>query len=432
MITLNRKVRFSHPDFTYTGTTYTEYLYGAIGFKVNADIRVDIHWEVEDVNMQFRASDDSIERLDDWSPSFIRDGFKAGDTITVSGTVSNNGSWTISTVEDKFIFVTGALTDEIVVSSIYGDTPIIAMDFYPNLIDNDSPLNLFNLTDRQTIPHYYADTITTDAANPTVMQVGTNSHGWVTPSDAATIYRLSFTNHIQTFVISHTFTITPIYLANQLTSLKNMQALNTGFIPAQGSYLDKLCLKYVYAIDGKYTALDPDPPHTSETIEFPKGQTGWFNEFMNGRPSTWTKQSITYSDNATGAGLSRIDYCKVVDVDARLMSQSATGNNTYIVQVMWLPRSESSYVNTATDYKTNFIYERALVSIGGATVQGENTGDYHFLKNVTATSVSANNPKIVFQIDFSQTLTDLFDVKSSDDLTYLIFITALNGATAAP
>ena len=424
MITLNRKVRFSHPDFTYTGTNYTEYLFGTVGFKINADIRIDILWSTEDINMRFRASDDSIERLDQWSTSFIRDGFRSGDTITVSGTVSNNGSWTISSVEDYFIFVTGALTDERVVCSIYGDTSITAIDFYPNLIENNSPLNLFNLTDRQTVPHYYADTISTDVANPTIMQIGTNSRGWVTPSDSATIYRLSVANHIQTFVISHTFNITPIYLVNQL---KNIQ---TGLPPAAGSYQDRFCLKYIYTVEGKYTALDPDPPHTTDgNVTFPKGQIGWFNEFMNGRPSTWTKQSIAYSDNATGAGLSKIDYCKIIDVDARLMSQSATGNNTYIVHVMYLPLNESAYMNTRTDFKTNFIYERAVVSIGGGTVQGENTGDYHFLKNVTATSVSANNPKIVFQIDFSQTLIDFFNCKSAEDLNYLIFITAQNGVT---
>ena len=427
MITINRKVRFSHPDFTYTGTTYTEYLFGSVGLKVNADIRIDVHWKIENANMQFRTSDDSIERLDRWLGSFIDSGFQAGDTITVSGTVSNNGSWTINSVDDNFIFVTGNLTDEIVVCSIYGDTPIIAMDFYPNLVENGAPLNLYNLTDRQTVPHYYADTITTDAANPTVMTIGTNSRGWVTPTDGATIYRLSFTNHIQTFVISHTFNITPIYLQNHLGNIQNLSP------PSAVPYLDRWSLKYIFTAEGKYAAYNPDPAHTTEGhIVFPKGQVGWFNEFVNGRSTTWTKQSITYSDNATGAGLSAIDYCKVIDVDARLMSQSATGNNTYIVQVMWLPRNESVYINTATDYKTNFIYERAVVSIGGATVQGENTGDYHFLKNVTATSVSANNPKIVFQIDYSQTIKDILDVKNTDDLNYLIFITAFNGVTAAP
>src|SRR3990167_10199806 len=197
--------------------------------------------------MQFRTSDDSIERLDRWLGSFIDSGFQAGDTITVSGTVSNNGSWTINSVDANFIFVTGNLTDEIVVCSIYGDTPIIAMDFYPNLVENGAPLNLYNLTDRQTVPHYYADTITTDAANPTVMTIGTNSRGWVTPTDGATIYRLSFTNHIQTFVISHTFNITPIYLADQLTNLQHRLA------PAAGSFKNRDCLKYVYTIEGKYT-----------------------------------------------------------------------------------------------------------------------------------------------------------------------------------
>jgi hypothetical protein len=226
-------------------------------------------------------------------------------------------------------------------------------------------------------------------------------------------------------VISHTFNITPIFLANQLAALKR------GIPPAAGAYQDRDCLGYVFTINGKFTAYDPDIVHTTDgNVEFPKGQTGWFNEFINGRPTVWTKSSLTYSDNANGATLSAIDYCKVVDVDAILQCQVTPGN-TYIVQVMYLPTNEDMYVNTATDFKTNFIYERAVVTIGGGTVQGENTGDYHYLKDVVATSLSGNRTKIDFQIDFSQTLIDKFDCLDSDNLNYLIFITAQNGATIA-
>jgi len=425
-VTLNRKVRFTHPDFTYVGTTYTEYLFGSIGLKVNAEIRIEVAWSTEGVNMKFLASDDSIQRLDGGLSSFIADGFRIGDTIAVTGTASNNGTYTISEISDEFIFITGALTNETVIANIFGDTPVTSMDFYPNLIENNSGFDLLNLTDRETIPKYYADTITTDPLNPTLMVVGTNSKGWVTPADQATIYRLSFTNHIQIFVISHTFNIAPIFLANQLSNLKH------GLAPASGAYQDRACLKYVYTIDARFTALDPDASHTTDgNVTFPKGQTGWFNEFLNGRPSVWTKESLLYTDGVTGEGLTAIDYSKVTDVNANLYCQVAAGDY-YMVQVMYLPQNEDEYINTLTDFKTNFIYERALVTIGAGAVQGENTGDYHFLKNVVATATTANSTNITFQIDFSSVLETLFDCKDSDNLNYLIFISAFNGGGAIP
>lgn len=417
-ITLNRKVRFSHPDITYSGTNYTEYLFGSIGLKVNADIRVEVAWSTEDVNMKFLASDDSIERLD--GNTFVVDGWREGDTIVIESTVSNNMTTTVSSISDdgSKLFVAGALTDETVIADVFGETPITSIDFYPNRVENSADLSLFDLTDRETAPKYFADTITTDAANPTVMTVGTNSKGWVTPHDRATIYRLSFANHIQTFVISHTFDITPIYVIGQLANLQHHLA------PAAGAYKDKFALKYVYTIDGKYSAFDPTIPHTTDgNVEFPKGQTGWFNEFINGRPTVWTKESIAYTDNATGKALTAIDYCKVVDVDAILQSQT-TGEVGFKVQVMYLPTNEERYVNTLTDYTTNFIYERAVIVSPGGIYQGENVGDYHFLRNASATSLGSNRYKVEFQLDFSQVVTDFLDTQDIYNRNYLIFITA--------
>lgn len=419
MITLNRKVRFSHADFTYAGTNYTEFLFGSIGLKVKAEIRIEVKWSTEDVTFVFLASDRTITRTD--SGSFITDGFHVGDTITISDTSLNNKSTFIAALTDDVMTTVGSLTDETVTGTVTGRTAISSIDFYPNLIDNNTAFNLFNLTDRETIPRYYCDDITTDAANPSIMQIATNSRGWVTPSDSATIYLESFNNNIQIFVINHTFNITPIFLANQLKNLQD------GIPPAAGQFKDRNCLKYVYTIDAKFTSYDPDVPHTTDgNVDFPKGQTGWFNEFINGRPTVWTKESITYADNATGLGMSNIDYCKITDVTARVVCQTAAGYY-YIVQVLYLPLNEDEYINTSTDFKTNFIYERAIVSLSGGISNGENTGDYHFLKNVVGSALSANRTQITFQIDFSQALIDLFDTKDADNLNYLIFITAQNG-----
>lgn len=419
-ITLNRKVRFSHFDFTYTGNNYTEYLYGSIGLKVNANIVCEVEWLSKDISIILTTTDKTIVRQD--SGSFWLDGFNIGDTITIVNTVSNNISTTITDISDNGNIMTVAglsLTETANSATIHGITSVVAIDFYPNLIDNSKPFSLDNLTDRETQPRYSADTVSTDSANPTVMIRTTNSQGWVSPHDRATIYQSSTANYIQTYVISHTFTILPLFLPNQLTKLQHHLA------PAAGAFKDKSCLKYVYVIDAKFSAYDPNPPHTSNGyITFPNGQTGWYNEFINGRPAVWIKESIAYTDNATGASLPAVDYCKVVDVVAKLTCQNLVDNANITVQVVYLPMDESQYINTLTNYATNYVYERALCTVSGATIQGENTGDYHFLKNVVATSPSINHVTVNFQIDYSQTVIDLFNSYSADNRNYLIFITA--------
>lgn len=421
-ITLYRAVRFTHPDYSYGGTNYTEFLLGSVGLKVTADIQVQHSYGTLTTNMRYTAVSNTIERLDGVS-DFLADGFRVNDTVVITGTLSNNTTGTITAINSDGTIMTitpaAPLVNETVVSTVQGDKDITSIDFYPNLIENGVDFSLFNLTDRETKPYYYADTISTDSGNPTIMTIGTNSHGWVTPGDRATVYKSSAsTTTNQIFIISHTFTITPLFLANQLETLKRLMP------PAAGDFKDRMCLKYIFQVDAKFSTLDPTIVHTSEgNITFPDGQTGWFNEFVNGRPSKWTKESILYFDNATGGGLTAIDYCKVVDVDAILKCEDTVVETRYIVQVMYLPVDEERYINTSTDYKTNFIYERAVVSLGGSA-QGENTGDYHFLKDVVCTSLSANRVKFDFQIDFSETLIDFFDTQDSDNLNYLIFITA--------
>lgn len=422
MIQLKRKVRFYHPYFTYySPQAYSEYLLGSIGLKVTANIQVVVSWGAIDVDLVFDNAAGTITRTD--NGSFLDDGFRDGDGIIITSTALNDASVApgVITVTEDVIYWSGVV-NETVNGTIQGYTDITSIDFYPNLIENNDDFSLFNLTDRETVPRYVADTISTDSANPTIMQVATNSKGWISPADSATIYKDSASTATeQIFVIQHTFTILPIFRSNEL---RNIQL---GLPPAATSFKDRFALKYVYTIDGKFSALDPTIVHTTDgNVVFPDGQVGWFDEFVNGRPTTYTKESISYSNNTTGKSLSGIEYCAVTNVDARI--QQAVGTmieSTFILHVMYLPLNEDRYINTLTDWKTNFIYERAAVSFRGATVQGENTGDYHFLKDVSFTALDGTfqRGKITFKVDFSQVVRDEIECFDLDNRNYLIFVT---------
>lgn len=431
-VSLNRKVQFTNPDL---GGGTKEYLYGPIGSKIRVNIHAKVSWGAYDVNIQFIAASNTIVRLD--GGSFIENGFEDNDSFVISGTSSNNITYAagdlVVTADTLYLPSGGIVNETVLEATIEGTTPIIAIDFYPNLIENNSGFNLFNLTDRETVPRYSADTISNFAGTPTLMQITTNSRGWVSPAESvigattsATIYKdtASSTATEQIFIINHTFTITPLFLANQLELLKR------GNPPAAGALKDRFALKYVYTIDAKFDAFNADIPHTSDTfIEFPKGQTGWYNEFVNGRPSVYTKSFIKYTDASNNAELEAVDYCKSNFVQVGIRSPYLfNADSVFIVHVMYLPLDETEYINTTTDYKTNFIYERAVVRNNGIVVQGENTGDYHFLKDVSSSASDPANELINFTIDFGTTLTELFDTKDENNLNYLIFITTGSGS----
>jgi hypothetical protein len=65
-------------------------------------------------NHSFTASTNTITRS---SGSFTTDGFEVGDTIRVSGTVSNDGEYTLATVGTTTMTTTGGITDESSVAS---------------------------------------------------------------------------------------------------------------------------------------------------------------------------------------------------------------------------------------------------------------------------------------------------------------------------
>lgn len=434
-VSLYRKVKFNNEDFT--PFFEKEYLFGPIGSKITANIMVTVEWAAEDVSFQFSSTDNTITRLD--GGSFILGGFVDGDSLVVTGTASNNFSYVAGSlvVTDSVLYLTGGVTTEgPVTATIRGTTPIVAIDFYPNIIENNSSFNLFHLTDRETVPRYSADSISLFAGTPTLMQIYSNSHGWVSPAESvidgttsATIYKdttLSTTTE-QIFVIEHTFTITPLFLSNQLDLLKR------GNPPAAGTLKDRNCLKYIFTIDAKFDPFNADVPHTSDgNIEFPKGQTGWYNEFINGRQTVYTKRFISYyaikPDDLLPSEITAIDFCEPTTVTLGILSPYLFNSSTkFIVHLMYLPINESEYINTRTDYKTNFIYERAVVTNNGTVVQGENTGDYHFIKNVSANYIDTANAQIDFTVEFSNTLINIFDDKQENNRDYLIFVTTDRG-----
>lgn len=422
--------RFYYPDYSYSGTAYTDFLFGSIGDKVRAETTFEVHWETLDTNMTFLASDDSIERND--GNSFVADGFKTGDTIVITGTASNNTTTTISSISDDgtIIYVAAALVNETVNANIYGETPVTALDFFPNICENDNT-TFFDLTDRNTSPRFYVTGYSTPSGTKN-MTVGSNSIGWLTGIDGTTngctIDGISFSNHRQRFTIKHTFLITPVYIAGELTNLQN------GLPPASTNLRDRRTLKYICQIFAKYTNYDPVIPHTASFTEI-RGNTGWFDEFINGNESDYWFESIRITKGSNE--IDAIEYCSPINCEIKLMSHGkfVTGHERkFILNIMWLPQNESDYIDKRTDWKRNFIFERAkpTMSVGG-TVQGENvSGDYHFLKDITATRISDNEARVNFTVEYSDTIIDFFDRRDLTDLNYLIWVTTEDGLMASP
>lgn len=215
-------------------------------------------------------------------------------------------------------------------------------------------------------------------------------------STTGTITKPSILNR---FIVTHEFYITPFFLLAQLIDLQNDVAPDYFF--------DSSCLKYIYNATLHYDITDPNRVHTSDPV-FLNGNTGWFNENFNQGIPKFTLDNIDFTVN--GDSETYADPTVVTDVELTITSEDGvfSDNNTqFVLNHFILPEDQSEYINTSTDVETNFMFDRALQTVGSAFVNGDQFGtDKQVFTNITATFVDANTITINAKIDLSSDYKD--------------------------
>src|SRR3972149_7212817 len=210
-------------EFTGTGGGGVSYLNGGVLSKMEATIDFYSFLAAQNKILTFDAATKTITNSNETdTSSFLDDetllgkGFKVGMIIAVEGTVSNNGAYTITAVEERIITVAEALINETDTDcSIFDDTPITALDLYYNLIENKLPESYLSLTDRDAIQRFTVDGIDATVTGTTKhMMISSSSFGWVTntltnpitgSTNEVTIVGMGITAHKQKFRIKQKF-----------------------------------------------------------------------------------------------------------------------------------------------------------------------------------------------------------------------------------
>ena len=416
-------VSVSHAD--EFGLPATDFTVGSIIDKIVTTLVFDIFWATEDISMTFTASTDEVERLD--GGSFINDGFKVGDSITVEGSASNNGTYTIETVTDDVIAITGAFVNETAVTcSIFGDTAITSIDYFWNYIENDAPYSFKSLWDPNASLIFSADDLDASVVANTTMTQESNSKS--VRLGSATITGVSITNHRQRFSITHTNYITPLFLSEWKTNL-------ISGIPPNGTYNDRFSLRYAAKIDARFSTLDPTIPHTSTfEDELPaRGNTSWFDEFLQGRTPEYTLNSITYVQ----PGIQTVDnllFGSGITTKVTILIDSASSHffktsprTQMVLNVLWLPNEESVYRDNDENFLTTFMWDRVFLDMNVGAINGDNFGtDAQIITAAKAVWVSNSQVLIEFTADLATALNTRLTDLSTDDRDYLIFVTPAN------
>lgn len=416
-------------EYTGTGATKNSFLLGSFADVITAYVNISIHWETtQNIPITCTSGTKTIKRTDNYS--FIRDGFKKGDTFHLTGgsSATNDGNYTISAITDSTITVTGAINTATITATLNGTTAINAMDFYYNLIENSSPLSFISLVDSQTIQKQSASKTAWVNGETVNLSQATKSIGWNT-QNSGTVLKNTIadfaSNYIQTFTITHSFYITPLYLAGQTVKVNGKYTYPTYFV-------DINSLKYVCRIDGRFSASNPSIPHTTPTdYDFPYGNVGWFDEFLSGGVADYTVTSVTYTDKATSEIVTQIDLTKDIEVVAILNSTlgsflgGGTGVGSMIaLNFIFCTQNQDDYIDTTTRMLDNFRVDRKLLTIGAASVNGTRYGtDFQAIKSITAVYNSATQCTLTFTVSLSDATKKILKAKDSTDRKYMLMAT---------
>lgn len=408
-------------DFTTIGGTDrgSDHLLGSVGSNFTAVIDFYVKVSAESISIINNATDGTLTRTD--SGSFITDGFQVGNSVTTTGMGVDNGNHIISFVTDKIITVSTTLTTTTTnfSASLYRTNLLTAAEFYYNLVENSAPDSFVSLVDSETQQRYTASGFTATGTTAT-FAIASNSKAWAVDGNGygVTLLGTGISNYKQSFRITQVGVITPVALYSQLDQLED------GIPPASDYYQDRKCLRHLFKINMKIDRTDPEQ---ADTITYSrKGNTGWYGEYLNGEPATYsaTLNSYTYS----AASVTSIQYDDTTATTANITLTSSLGTfatgTTAVLHVCYIPQAETIYTNTTRKFRDVFAYDRVALTCGSGAAAGINLGTtYAQINTATATWVNVTTITITADFKMATALETIISGNSTDDRNYLIFVT---------
>ena len=346
-------------NFTDNLGDYTNNFTGSVMENQMVRMVLDINWRSDaSISNKFTKTDSMITRATgNWSD----DGFSTGDILDIIA-YKDAGSPPVFTTYGPFYPITATSINGSVMIldtnlampngeyeffTIKGVSNLSALIHKFSLIENSDPFGTQNLITGSDSA-YYGSNMIEGGAWVNFQGLGQNKD-WEDGSFRARKIYSPLWRH-ERFEIEHRLLI-PFYSEGD----------NLSLLPP---YLDGLnSLKYVFEA-GFRTVLNNPNTQKSIAIDSQLGSVGGFNENFNGFDNNYNIQQITYSDAQSGAsadGLLIAGKTKV-DITVRKDVGLIAGVTRYGVYVAY-KAEQTDYENTTlTDFKQNFIYDRALNS----------------------------------------------------------------------
>lgn len=378
--------------FASNPSDFTDFLQGSICEKIKCETTIDVWWKsysqvyIDEWNTVTVTTTCTVTRN---NYSFLDDGFRTGDTIIWTDGMYGTGTGTITSVNALTMIIgsfTGTLPDGARTSMvIWGTTSLTSIIFQYNLIENSEADNFISKIDGNTLSYTGSGL---SAVDTTLIKQGA-FNSWLDDGNVKAKTGSSGSSIKQRFIITHEFYITPFYLPSEYNDLQN------GIAP---DYLnDVASLKYIASYDLKVSLYNPNSSHIGiDSVML--GSVSWFDEHFNGfTPLEFNKQSIAYSVGGVAATELQINDITHVVIEINSVNNLfSSGNTNFILNLFALPIDDAEYINTITTMFENYLFDRCLQTIAGATGVGEEG----IISNVVS-SIISNRLHIEFDVTYS-------------------------------
>lgn len=236
---------------------------------------------------------------------------------------------------------------------------------------------------------------------------------------------VSATIYSTKYKIIHYLTIPPYLKYNEVLDFEG------GIKPSDWNNLN--CQKFIFDIAALYDYTNPNEG-VIESFTARKGNTGFYDENFNTNKTNYYIDAVAYT-NADGdvidsIGLSTAETNITITVKNTVDNPFSNNNTKFVLGIFKVPTSQDEYYQNGNDLDKNFLYDRALQTVGSASVNGDKYGDTdrQILKTVVGTFVNSNTITITCKASMLQNVVDSFE--ASETPKYLLFVTVQNHTLA--
>ena len=370
----------------------TDYLLGNVLNKVTATIALKVEWiayATEFNEITFNPTTGySVPSHVIVSQLPVFQEFKNGDTILIQNTTSNNGTFTITEIIDNSTIKIGsALVNEVsITANIIGKTPITALNYDYNLIDNVVAPTYISAIDGSVQRFFAYGLDASDVVTVTNFEALGNK-SWQN-GEGAVVVGGGIDTYAQYFAIVHTFLVLPHYLDGTFENIQD------GVKPSY--FANDHSIKYITSIDAMYLKTDPNKKQSGTYVK-EYGNVGWYDENFNTDKTNYSHTAIVHKrpDLVVIDSVEVTELLNTFSVDIiNTVDTPFIDTTTKLIVGFALCSDAVDYKNALYTVEENFMIDRVLITVGNAAADGT------YIENVEATFTDSGHITVTGNFKF--------------------------------